>query len=107
MGPALCLLGLLFVKCDWWATVALMSLAVTAVGAIYSGHYVNPIDLAPNFAGTMSGIVNTVGNVPGFLAPLAAGYITDKQVRKKRNERMKDFGERRISRELYSVWCPH
>ncbi|XP_063589198.1 sialin-like [Penaeus indicus] len=79
VGPALCLMGLLFVKCDWWATVALMSLAVTAVGAIYSGHYVNPIDLAPNFAGTMSGIVNTVGNVPGFLAPLAAGYITDKQ----------------------------
>ncbi|XP_069991882.1 sialin [Penaeus vannamei] len=79
VGPALCLVGLLFVRCDWWATVALMSLAVTAVGAIYSGHYVNPIDLAPNFAGTLSGIVNTAGNVPGFLAPMTAGYIINNQ----------------------------
>lgn len=82
VGPALCLVGLLFVRCDWWATVALMSLAVTAVGAIYSGHYVNPIDLAPNFAGTLSGIVNTAGNVPGFLAPMTAGYIINNQVRR-------------------------
>ena len=39
------------------------------------------MDLAPNYAGTMMGITNTIGNIAGFVAPHITGLITDGQVR--------------------------
>ncbi|XP_071542294.1 LOW QUALITY PROTEIN: sialin-like [Panulirus ornatus] len=79
IGPALCLLGLMWVGCHVWATVALLMLAITIQGAVYSAHYVNPLDLSPNFAGTLCGITNTLANIPGFLAPMTNGFFINNQ----------------------------
>jgi MFS transporter, ACS family, solute carrier family 17 (sodium-dependent inorganic phosphate cotransporter), member 5 len=38
------------------------------------------IDMAPNFAGTMMGITNSISNMLSIIAPLAAGYIITDQV---------------------------
>ena len=38
------------------------------------------MDLAPNYAGTMMGVTNTVGNFAGFVAPYVTGLIIDGQV---------------------------
>ena len=40
------------------------------------------MDLAPNYAGTMMGITNTIGNFAGFVAPYITGLIIDGQVHK-------------------------
>ncbi|XP_042212803.1 sialin-like isoform X2 [Homarus americanus] len=79
VGPAMCLVGLMWVGCDWLATVTLLVAGVTAQGALYAGPYINPIDLSPNFAGTLCGISNTIGNIPGFLAPMFNGYLLNNQ----------------------------
>ena len=40
------------------------------------------MDLAPNYAGTMMGITNTIGNFAGFVAPyITLHHIIDGQVR--------------------------
>ena len=33
------------------------------------------IDLAPNYAGILMGIANTIGTLPGMIAPLVVGAI--------------------------------
>ena len=40
-----------------------------------------PLDMSPNYVGAIVGMASTAGNFIGFLAPYAAGVITDGQVR--------------------------
>ena len=47
------------------------------------------MDLAPNYAGTMMGITNTIGNFAGFVAPYITGLIIDGQVRNLFKEKTK------------------
>lgn len=51
MIPAACLLAVTFVKCEHIAVVALMTIAVTAMGGMFSGVLANHIDIAPQYAG--------------------------------------------------------
>ena len=75
-GPAFCLLGICYAGCDQTLTITLLTLAVTCQGALYTGFFVNPLDIAPNYSGTILGITNAFGAVPGWLAPLMAGAFT-------------------------------
>ena len=46
-------------------------------GAISSGHFSSPVDLSPNYAGTMFGISNTLsGGFIGYTTPVIVGIIT-------------------------------
>lgn len=57
--------------------VAVLTLGVSMSGCLYgSGFVVNPVDIAPRYAGIIFGISNTTGTLGGFLAPLAIGIIT-------------------------------
>lgn len=42
----------------------------------------NSQDLAPNFAGTLYGIINFVGTTSGFISPLIVAHFTEEKVRK-------------------------
>ncbi|XP_034475342.1 putative inorganic phosphate cotransporter [Drosophila innubila] len=44
--------------------------SVLAFGAYYAGIKVLPLDMSPNFAGTLMGISNGLGSLPGLLLPL-------------------------------------
>ncbi len=41
-------------------------------GGVYPGFNSNHVDMAPDFAGTLMGLTNSIGNLPGFIAPLVA-----------------------------------
>ena len=57
--------------------VAFLTLGVAVIGCQWgSGYLVNPVDIAPRYAGVILGISNTFATIPGFLAPLAIGQIT-------------------------------
>lgn len=74
--PALALIGLGYVdKEHSEIAVAILVIAVTSNVAIYCGHNVNHMDLSPNFAGPLMGIINTVANIFSILAPLIVGVI--------------------------------
>ena len=79
-GPAFCLIGICFTGCNHTATIAILTLAITMQGALYTGFFVNPLDIASNFSGTILGITNAFGTIPGWLAPLIAGALTRESV---------------------------
>jgi ACS family sodium-dependent inorganic phosphate cotransporter-like MFS transporter 5 len=41
-------------------------------GCVYPGFNSTHVDMAPDFAGTLMGLTNSIGNLPGFIAPLVA-----------------------------------
>jgi len=91
-GPAICLLILLLSVSNespkLELTLALFTAAVTCQGGLYSGWMTNTQDIAPNFAGTILGITNACGAIPGFVANQIAGAFI--------NENPKDV----------SLWLP-
>ena len=55
--------------------MTLLTFAVGLNGFIYSGEQSAMLDIANNFAGTLMGIINALGNTMGFLAPMVTGLI--------------------------------
>ncbi|KAG7171475.1 inorganic phosphate cotransporter-like 7 [Homarus americanus] len=55
------------------------TIAVTLQGGIYTGFMVNHVDIAPNFAGTLFGITNAAATIPGWVAPMTVGALTNNQ----------------------------
>ncbi|WP_173205217.1 MFS transporter [Sphingopyxis sp. BSNA05] len=50
----------------------------SALGAFaVSGFFVNHMDIAPEHAGTLMGITNTAGTIPGIIGVLVSGWILD------------------------------
>ncbi|GAB0092061.1 sialin-like [Sergentomyia squamirostris] len=73
--PGMFLLCLSFVK-NTSLAVALMSISLGFNGACVLTNLSNCQDLAPNYAGTLYGIMNTITTTAGFIAPLAVAAFT-------------------------------
>lgn len=78
--PMICFISLCFVECDRSLAIALMTIAVTFTGGMFCGYLGNHIDIAPNFAGTLVALTNTVATIPGILVPIIVGVLTDGDV---------------------------
>ena len=61
-------------------TVCFMSIAVAFFGFSFTGFMVNPLDIAPKYAGIIIGISNCVSTMPGFIGPSLVGIITKNDV---------------------------
>lgn len=81
--PGLFLIGLNYIKCDALLAVALITLSLGVNGASTLTNLQNSQDLAPNFAGSLYGIVNMIGSTTGFITPALVGAITKEHVRSK------------------------
>ncbi|KAF8787065.1 sialin-like [Argiope bruennichi] len=75
-GPAVCLIGVILVGCDYVWSVIFLSLAMGFNGCTYSGYMVTHVDMSPDFAGTLMGMTNAFATLAGFLAPKAVGKLT-------------------------------
>ena len=40
-----------------------------------AGFLVNHLDIGPRYAGVLMGLTNTIGTIPGILAPAITGFI--------------------------------
>ena len=80
IGPAACLLVVTYAGCDRMTAVAMMILALTFNGAACQTSLQNHQDLAPNFAGSLYGIMNTFGSFSGFIIPAIIGGLTNEHV---------------------------
>lgn len=77
VGPAACLIGLSFIDCTQTGlAVAVLVMAVTVSGFVFSGYFVNHMDIAPRYAGTLMGIANGLSASAGFIAPYVASVVT-------------------------------
>ncbi|KAJ8665113.1 hypothetical protein QAD02_006775 [Eretmocerus hayati] len=75
-GPAVCLLVATYAGCDRTLVVAMIILSLTFNGAACQTSLQNHQDLAPNFAGSLYGIMNTFGSFSGFIVPAVVGLLT-------------------------------
>lgn len=62
--------------CDRVTSVLIFTIALTINGAVAAGYLGNSLDIAPNFSGTIFGIMNTLGSLGGFLSSYMVGTIT-------------------------------
>ncbi|XP_056641838.1 sialin [Diorhabda sublineata] len=75
--PMICFIILSYLKCQRIVAVVLMTIAVMSIGGMFCGFLSNHIDIAPNFAGTLMAITNTVATVPGIIVPVFVGKLTE------------------------------
>eukprot|EP00794_Sanderia_malayensis_P012121 gene12121-13372_t len=59
------------------AAVSLLALSVGLLACNNAAYSINHLDVAPNYAGVLQGITNSAGTVPGFIAPLVVGVLTE------------------------------
>lgn len=82
LGSALLLVGVSFLGCSQkQLAVALMPLSTTFIGLALSGFFVNHMDIAPPYAGTLMGVSNGISAAAGFFAPPLAAVLTVAQTR--------------------------
>lgn len=81
VGPGLVMIIMAYppsgTECNTNLVVILFCIGMFFNGAISSGHFASPGDLAPNYAGTIFGFFNTItGGSIGFIVPVFIGAIT-------------------------------
>nr|CAD7405757.1 unnamed protein product [Timema poppensis] len=79
IGSALSLYLVTVFGCNTTAIMILFVLTMTSSGAFLGGSAINHIDLASNFAGTLSGITFTITNFAGFFSPLVTSAIVSER----------------------------
>ncbi|CAK9829816.1 SLC17A5 [Anthophora retusa] len=79
MGPAIALIVMTYAGCDAVTAIVMLVLALAFNGAACQTSLQNHQDLAPNFAGSLYGIMNTFGSFPGFIIPPIIGALTNER----------------------------
>ncbi|KAM7292856.1 sialin [Ixodes scapularis] len=77
LGPAFCLGMVPFVGCSHLLAMSFLVMGMTLYGFTVGGQTPVALDIAPDFAGTVMGIVNCMGNLSGMLAPLVTGFFIE------------------------------
>lgn len=59
-----------------WNVLIFFDSGITSIGAMYCGFLINHIDIAPNYAGTLMAITNTLATLPGIILPFFIDAMT-------------------------------
>ncbi|CAG9857293.1 unnamed protein product [Phyllotreta striolata] len=71
--PGILLIGIALTSCDWVPIVVMLTFSMAINGAAVLTNLQNPQDLAPNFAGSIFGIISFIGGMTGFIVPAITG----------------------------------
>ncbi|CAG2170188.1 unnamed protein product [Oppiella nova] len=77
VGPALCLLAVIYTRCNITETVILLIIATGLHGCHFSGFKSTHIDMAPDFSGVLYGLTNAVANIGNMISPLVTALFLD------------------------------
>ncbi|XP_049808930.1 sialin-like [Schistocerca nitens] len=77
LGPAAALVVVALVGCDTAVIVVMLALSGFCMATNCSGFYMNMQAIAPNYVGTIVGVVNTFGNLSGIIVPYVVGAFTN------------------------------
>ena len=95
--PSVCLALITSAGCNTFLVLSYITIALSFTGFAYSSVFnPNVLDLAPNYAGVLFGIANTVANLTGFIAPQMAGNAIDGEQCEKKILRQFKFKETNI-----------
>ncbi|XP_015589348.1 sialin [Cephus cinctus] len=79
MGPAIALVVMTYAGCNAVVAMVMLIVALALNGAACQTSLQNHQDLAPNYAGSLYGIMNTFGSFPGFIIPPIIGALTNER----------------------------
>lgn len=65
-----------YAGCDEVLVVTLFTIALTLMGPYYSGMKLTPLDVCPNYAGTLMAVSNGAGSLCGYLSPTLVRLMT-------------------------------
>lgn len=65
-----------YAGCDRIAVVTLFTICMGLMGAFYAGMKLTPLDMSPNYAGTLMAITNGIGAITGVVSPSLVGLMT-------------------------------
>lgn len=74
--PAIFMILASYAGCNRMLVVAWFTLAMGFMGTFYPGMKVNPLDLSPNYAGSLMAVTNGIGALTGIAAPVFVGVLT-------------------------------
>ncbi|CAG2165540.1 unnamed protein product [Oppiella nova] len=77
-GPAVCFIAVILSECNSTLGIVFFVMALGLNGFCYPGFNSNYVDMAPDFSGILMGICNSIGNIPGFVAPIVAANFYSK-----------------------------
>ncbi|CAM2104752.1 unnamed protein product [Caretta caretta] len=80
MLPAISLVAVSYVGCDYTAAVVFLTLSMTVISMCGAGFYTKHMDIAPRYAGFVLGVTNTLRTVSGIIAPTAVGFLTSQDL---------------------------
>lgn len=60
-----------------WMAIAVMTVGSALAAFVTGGFAVNHMDIAPRYAGTLMGITNTAGTIPGIIGVYVTGVILE------------------------------
>uniref|UniRef100_A0A1B6KSQ5 Major facilitator superfamily (MFS) profile domain-containing protein n=1 Tax=Graphocephala atropunctata TaxID=36148 RepID=A0A1B6KSQ5_9HEMI len=72
----LLVIGLAYSGCNSTAAILFLVLGTGVHGAVTSGPLSNVVDISPNFASVLQGVVGLVTNTPGFVSAYLVGELT-------------------------------
>uniref|UniRef100_A0A6P4FJU2 Sialin isoform X2 n=1 Tax=Drosophila rhopaloa TaxID=1041015 RepID=A0A6P4FJU2_DRORH len=75
-GPAIFMVGASYAGCNRGLVVALFTISMGLMGTYYAGMKLTPLDLSPNYAGTLMAITNGIGAITGVISPYLVGVMT-------------------------------
>lgn len=75
VGPAIGIIGASYAGCNREAVTGLFALGMGLMGFFYPSLKVNPLDLSPNYAGTVMALVNGIGAISGIITPYLVGLL--------------------------------
>lgn len=79
VGPAIFLVAASYAGCDGILVITLLSIGLTLMGCAFFSLIINALDLSPNYAGSIMGLVNGIAVIGGMLSPYIVGLITPNQ----------------------------
>jgi len=80
-GGALALISLYLFDTSVTGAIILLTTALAVNSGVYTGFLTNHLDLAPNFAGPLLGITNSISCITSILGPLLVGFMVTDSVR--------------------------
>lgn len=74
--PAIFVIAASYAECDHLLVVIFFTLSIGFDGLASSGVHVNPMDLSPNYSGSVLSFGNTIAACSGVFAPYTVGLLT-------------------------------
>lgn len=79
LGPAFFLMAASYAGCNRTLVVVFTTAGLALMGCSNFSLMVNSLDLAPNYAGSVMGLVNGISMISGILTPYVVGILTPNQ----------------------------